>query len=382
MSQRPLPLLLLAAGHSDADWRYATGMELEQGVYVEFGGGDDVLITPELEYERARAQSRAKEVIDRRQSGWQESRDHIGAWGQVAGHLLRERGVDAVRVSALLPVGYWEALRAVGVEMEIDRELFSARRRRKTAEEASFIHAAQRAAEAACAEVIAYMAVAEIEDELLWLDGRPLTSERLMARAEAALAEIGYVGGEMIIAGAPDNALPHYRGEGQLRANAPVIIDIFPMGKTSGYHGDLTRTVVVGEVPDQLRKMWEASSAALDAALAMLRAGVNGRDVHREACRVLVEHGFGTYTAGFEGPEGGPRMSHSLGHGVGLEVHEAPSLRDLDYPLEAGDVVTVEPGLYLAGFGGVRVEDTGIVTRDGFTNFTSLTRSLDPRAYL
>ena len=186
----------------------------------------------------------------------------------------------------------------------------------------------------------------------------------------------------MIIAGSPECALPHHRGEGQLRANAPIIIDIFPRGKTSGYHGDLSRTVVVGEVSDVVRGMWEACCAALDAAIGMLKPGVNGRDVHREACRVLVDHGYGTYTSGFEGRADGPRMTHSLGHGVGLDVQEEPALRDLDYPLEAGDVVTVEPGLYKLGLGGVRVENTGILTADGFRDFTTLTRSLDPRAYL
>jgi Xaa-Pro aminopeptidase len=104
--------------------------------------------------------------------------------------------------------------------------------------------------------------------------------------------------------------------------------------------------------------------------------------VHRTACRVLVEAGFGTYTRGFEGNLEGPRMSHSTGHGVGLEVHEAPNLRDLEYPLVAGDVVTVEPGLYLGGLGGVRVEDSGLVTADGFRNFTALTRSLRLADYL
>ena len=381
MSDRKLPLLLVASGHGDADWRYATGIDLEQGVFLDLGG-EQVLITPELEFERARVQSKVKTIVDRRESGWAESRDLVAAWAEVARHALAERRVEAVRISSQMPVGYYEALRQAGIEMEIDRELYRPRRRRKTPEEATFIHAAQRAAEAACAEVIAYLAVAEIQDGMLWLDGRPLTSERLMARAEAALAEIGYVGGEMIIAGSPECALPHFRGEGHLRANAPIIIDIFPRGKTSGYHGDLTRTVVVGEVDDEVRRMWEACCAALDASIAMLRAGVDGRAVHREACRVLVEHGFGTFTKGFEGPEDGPRMSHSLGHGVGLEVHEAPRLRDLEYPLEAGDVVTVEPGLYKAGLGGVRVEDTGIVTRDGFQDFTQLPRSLDPRAYL
>lgn len=382
MSPDSLPLLLVATGHGDSDWRYATGMDLESALFFDFGDGDQVLVTAELEFERARVQSRVKEVVDRRHAGWVESRDTTAAWAAVARHVLRERGVDAIRVSAALPVGFYEQLRTLGIEAVIDGQPFTDRRRRKSAEEASFIHAAQRAAEAACAEVAAHLAVAEVRDGLLWLDGRPLTSERLMARAEGALAEIGYVGGEMIIAGSPECSLPHFRGEGQLRANAPVIIDIFPRGKTSGYHGDLTRTIVPGEIPDAVRRMWEACCAALDAATAMLRAGVNGRDVHHAACRVMVERGYGTYTRGFEGPDGVAKMSHSLGHGVGLDVHEPPNLRDLDYPLEAGDVVTVEPGLYLAGLGGVRVEDTGIVTRDGFTNFTSLPRSLDPRAYL
>lgn len=376
-----VPLLLVASGHDDADWRYATGIDLEQGLYFDFGA-EQALIVPELEYDRAVAQSKVKRVIDRRQAGWQESRDVTAALAKVASQYAREHGAHQVRVSARLPVGVYEGLRAAGLEVEIDRELFTARRRRKSPEEASFIHSAQRAAEAACAEVIAHLAVSEARDGWLWLDGRPLTSERLLARAESALAEIGYVGGEMIIAGSPECALPHYRGEGQIRAGAPVIIDIFPRGKTSGYHGDLTRTVVVGEVSEEVRRMHAACVQALEAAIAEIRPGVNGRDVHHTACRVLVEQGYGTYTKGYEGRADGPRMSHSLGHGVGLDVHEAPSLRDLDYPLEEGDVVTVEPGLYLPGLGGVRVEDTGLVARDSFKNFSSLPHSLDPRAYL
>ena len=143
-----------------------------------------------------------------------------------------------------------------------------------------------------------------------------------------------------------------------------------------------SRTVVVGEISEELQRMHEACCEVLDAALALLKEDANGRDAHRAACQVLVDRGYGSTTKGFEGDPGRPRMNHSLGHGVGLEVHEAPYLRDLDYPLVSGDVVTVEPGLYLAGFGGMRVEDSGMVTKTGFKNFTTLTRSLDPKAYL
>jgi Xaa-Pro aminopeptidase len=232
-------------------------------------------------------------------------------------------------------------------------------------------------------EVSRNLAAAEAgSDGILQLEGLPLTSEALMARAQLVLNEHGHSAAEMIVASSPGCALPHFRGAGPIRADGPVIIDIFPRGNTSRYHGDLTRTVVPGTISDAFRRMHDASEAALEAACRVLRAGADGREVHRMACRVLVDRGYGTSTNGFVGNPDGPRMTHSTGHGVGLEVHEAPYLRDLEYPLVEGDVVTVEPGLYQEGLGGVRVEDTGMVTADGFDNFTSLPRSLDPRAYL
>jgi Xaa-Pro aminopeptidase len=162
-----------------------------------------------------------------------------------------------------------------------------------------------------------------------------------------------------------------------------VIIDIFPTSRATHYNGDLTRTVVVGEVSADVRRMHSATVQALDAGIESIAAGVPARDPHLAVCDVLVERGFGTTTDGYDGPDGVARMNHSTGHGVGLDVHEEPSLRSPEQePLQAGDVVTIEPGLYLLGFGGVRVEDTGIVTESGFRNFTTLTRSLDPRDYL
>jgi Xaa-Pro aminopeptidase len=187
----------------------------------------------------------------------------------------------------------------------------------------------------------------------------------------------------MIIAGSPECAMPHYRGEGPIRAGAPVVIDIFPSSRTSHYHGDLTRTVVVGDIPDEIRSMHAAVLQALDAGIESIRAGVSGREVHNGVCQVLVDRGYGTSTKGFEGPDGVAKMIHNTGHGVGLDVHEEPALHGSEEStLREGDVVTVEPGLYLMGLGGVRVEDTGIVTDGSFRNFTTLTRSLDPRDYL
>lgn len=377
------PLLLLSRGHDDADFLYACQLSVEQALYLRFGPGDDVLVVTGLELDRARREGRARRILDRDEAGWRERQDTTTSWVDLAGRLVAERGAGGVRVSPLLPAAAYVALQDAGVEPEIDHGLFRDERRRKSAEEADRIHAAQQAAEAACVEVIGLLAAAEAQrDGLLWLDGSPLTSERLMARAQATLNEIGYGASEMIVAGSPECALPHFRGAGPIRAGAPVIMDIFPMGMSSHYHGDLTRTVVVGEPSDLVRRMHEACVEALDEGIALLRAGANGRDVHHAVCRRLVARGFGTVTKGFEGDVEGPRMIHSTGHGVGLEVHEGPHLRDLDYPLQAGDVVTVEPGLYQLGLGGVRVEDTGMVIADGFRNFTTLPRSLDPADYL
>ncbi|HEY4026811.1 MAG TPA: Xaa-Pro peptidase family protein [Candidatus Dormibacteraeota bacterium] len=377
------PLLLFSRGGDDADFLYACRLPVEEALYLRFAPGDDLLVVSTLELEGARKDGRASRVVDRQAAGWVEQQDTLGAWIDLARRLLAERGVKEVRVSPLLPAATYVALREAGVEPEIERGLFLDERRRKRAEEADCIHAAQQAAEAACVEVIAQLAEAEAQgDGLLWLEGSPLTSERLMARAQAALNEIGYAATEMIVAGSPGCALPHFRGAGPILAGMPVIIDIFPRGMSSHYHGDLTRTVVAGQPSDLVRRMHDACVEALDAAIPMLTDGVDGRDVHHAVCRLLVERGFGTSTVGFEGGEGGPRMIHTTGHGVGLEVHEAPYLKNVDYPLRTGDVVTVEPGLYQVGLGGVRVEDTGIVTPNGFRNFTTLPRSLDPADYL
>jgi Xaa-Pro aminopeptidase len=371
------PIVLIPSGGQDADFIHATGFGVENGLYIRFGEADDVLAVSPLEIDRARMQAHVKKIV--------EDRDAYAhkAWAKAALPLLRERGVNEIRVSPNLRVVHLEELLALGLDVVVDRELFVAERRHKSKEEAQAIREAQQAAESAVVEVVRELAKADIREGMLWMDGEPLTSEHLYAAAQLSLGRRGFTCPEMIITGSPDNALPHYRGEGQIKANAPVIIDIFPTSRRTHYNGDLTRTVVVGEIAEEFRRMHAAVLQALDAGIETITAGVRGKDPHVAVCEVLVDRGYGTTSKGFEGPDGVARMNHSTGHGVGLEVHEEPALRETtENPLEEGDVVTVEPGLYLLGLGGVRIEDTGMVTSHGFENFTTLTRSLDPRDYL
>jgi Xaa-Pro aminopeptidase len=371
------PIVLIPAGATDADFIYATGFAVETGLYIRFAKDDDVLVVSPLEIDRARAQSKVANVVEDREAYAHKS------WARLAAKMLREKGMDEARVSPRLPAAHLEDLRAEGIATAVDRELFLAERRHKSAAEAEAIQASQRAAEAAVVEVVRQLAAADIKDGMLWSDGGALTSERLYARAQLVLGEMGFTCPEMIIAGSPESALPHFRGEGPIRASAPVIIDIFPVGRSSHYHGDLTRTVVVGDIPEEFQRMHAATLQALDAGVESIRAGVPGKDVHLAVCQVLVDRGYGTTSVGYEGPEGVAKMNHSTGHGVGLDVHEEPSLRQTSHePLREGDVVTVEPGLYKLGLGGVRIEDTGIVTANGFHNFTTITRSLNPKDYL
>jgi Xaa-Pro aminopeptidase len=376
------PIVLIPDGEGDADFTYATGFAVETALYVRFAENDDLLVVSPLEIDRARVQSKTTKTLELEEAGYEDVGPFV-SYARLAARLLRERSVEEARVSARLQAGYLEELRATGLGIEVDRDLFRIERRRKSQDEAAFIQASQRAAEAAVVEVVSQLAQADIKDGILWLDDTPLTSERLYARASLLLGEQGFTCPDMIIAGSPECAMPHFRGEGAIRAGAPVIIDIFPSSRKTHYYGDLTRTVVVGDIPDEVRRMHAAVVQALDAGIESIRAGASGREVHQGVCQVLVDRGYGTTTKGFEGPEDVARMNHSTGHGVGLEVHEAPSLRGPDEnTLLEGDVVTVEPGLYLLGFGGVRVEETGMVTKEGFKNFTTLTRSLDPRDYL
>ena len=376
-SAGPAPVVLIPSGDEDADFIHAAGFGVENALYLRFGDADDVVVTSPLEIDRARERATAARVV--------EDRDTYvhGGWAALAARMLRERGFADARVSPNLRAVHLEELRANGIDARVDAELFVDERRRKGEAEAKAIEAAQRAAEAAVVAVVGELSRAEIRDGVLWAGGSPLTSERLYALAQQTLGGKGYTCPDMIIAGSPSSAIPHDRGSGPIRAHAPVIIDIFPTSRESHFNGDLTRTVVVGEVSEEVRKMHAAVLQALDAGIESIAPGVEGQEPHHAVCQVLVDRGFATTTRGFEGAEGVAKLNHSTGHGVGLEVHEQPALRDaVTDPLREGDVVTVEPGLYLLGLGGVRVEDTGIVTRNGFRNFTTLTRSLNPQDYL
>jgi Xaa-Pro aminopeptidase len=188
-----------------------------------------------------------------------------------------------------------------------------------------------------------------------------LTSERVRRAILRTLLEHDCFAREVIVAGGAQAADPHVQGEGPLRASEAIVLDIFPQHLGHGYWGDLTRTVVKGKPPAELKRMYGAVKAAQMAALRAVRAGVQGASVHGRAVAEFKRRGYETRE--IKGRAAG--FIHGTGHGLGLAIHEAPSVSAAEGRLRAGNVITVEPGLYYPDAGGVRIEDAVVVTRTG-----------------
>jgi Xaa-Pro aminopeptidase len=288
-------------------------------------------------------------------------------------------GVKRASVPDNFPVWLADRLRADGVELAVDQDIFDDRRRAKTEAQVAGMRRAQRAAEAAMDVCRELLRRAEIRGDELLLDGEQLTVERVKADMSIVFAAHDTTADEYIVAPGPQGAVGHDMGSGPIRPGTPLVVDIFPRDNASAVYTDMTRTFVVGEVPDDVREWHRLCKEALDKAVAEIRPGVEARAVFDLTCNIFEAAGEPTQRTKQPGETLSDGFFHGLGHGVGLEVHEAPGMGRLaNKRLVAGDVVTVEPGLYRAGYGGVRLEDIVLVTENGAENLTDYPYDLEP----
>jgi Xaa-Pro aminopeptidase len=298
---------------------------------------------------------------------------------EIAVRAVQALGVSAAAVPQGFPLFLADRLRGEGVELTVDGELFDERRRIKSAEELRGIRSAQRAAEAGMSAARDLLKRADQDEGVLRLDGEPLTVERIKAAIAQAFLREGANADEFIVSHGAQAAIGHHMGEGPIRAGETVVIDLWPRDNETACFADMTRTFVVGEIPDEIREWHRLVKEALDVSIARIADGVEGRDVFDASCEVFERAGHKTQRTKEPGKTLDEGFYHGLGHGVGLEVHEAPGMGLASKkPLLAGDVVTVEPGLYRQGFGGVRLEDLVLVTKDGAENLTSFSYDLAP----
>jgi Xaa-Pro aminopeptidase len=280
-------------------------------------------------------------------------------------------GITRAVVPETFPIWLADHLRAHGIELTVDKDLFEDRRRVKTDAELAGIRRAQRAAEAAMDKARDLLRTR--------VANGGLTVEEVKAAMSVVFAEHGTSCDDFIVAPGPQGAVGHDMGSGPIEPGVPVVIDIWPRDNASFVYCDMTRTFVVGDVPEDVRTWHRLCKEALDRAISEIKDGASGRDIFDGTCEIFEAAGEKTPRTKEDGVPLADGFFHGLGHGVGLEVHEEPGLGlVVESPLRAGDVVTVEPGLYRAGYGGVRLEDLVLVTADGAENLTNYPYDLAP----
>jgi Xaa-Pro aminopeptidase len=353
----------------------------DEFLYAETGDRRAVIIHS-LEIPRVREEAPQLEIIPIEQLGSDElySQGKQG-WEielELALRACRELGIEQATVPATFPVGHADHLRANGIEVAIDRDLFDDRRRSKNETELRGIRNAQRACEAALDASRELLRRAEANGAGLEVDGEALTCERIKRLIEEVFADHEVEGGDMIVSHGPQTAVGHDMGSGQIAPNEPIVFDLYPRDKATGCYADMTRTYVVGEPSDELKEWYRLVKEALDTSTVEVKPGVNGRTLYEQVCDIFHGAGYKTQLNKEPGEVLEDGFFHGLGHGVGLEVHELPSLSRTGHDLVPGDVITIEPGLYRSGYGGLRLEDLVLVTKDGYEVITDYPYDLTP----
>ncbi|HXV14885.1 MAG TPA: Xaa-Pro peptidase family protein [Candidatus Krumholzibacteria bacterium] len=368
-SARPSTILLYAASDNDADSLYATRFFApDPFVFLRTGAGRRILVMSDLEIDRAKRQSNAHRVLSfARYAALAEKRwKRTPHAADTIAEVLRALRIGSVTVPASFPSGVTERLRKRRIAVYVaDGPLFP-ERARKSAAEVKAIRDAMRATEAGMQAAVDTLRRARVRKGWVVLDGRRLTAEDLRRAADTTILAHGCLPAHTIVAPGRQGCDPHDEGSGPIRAGVPIIVDIFPRAQKNGYFADITRTFVKGRASKTVRAMYDAVHDGQRLALRSIRHGARVRDIHDAIHALFAARGF--QSGKIDGRMQG--FFHGTGHGLGLEIHEPPRVAANDAVLEAGMVVTVEPGLYYWPHGGVRIEDTVLVTRRGITNLT------------
>ena len=361
---------LLIADQTDSNMRYATGLLIgDPFIWIQFGEKKSVVLVSSLELSRAKQEvKKGVKVVHWDRVDLNNIRKPVGRkrnLADIAASVLISYNITEV----IVPENMWavnlETLREHGLRVKLEAPFFPQRLKKTQAEiraikrtglvtKKAFNHAVD----------ILRKSVIDWNDAIIY-GGKKVTSEFLKEEMERIFRAHGCTGEDTIVACGEQAAQPHNRGSGPLTAGEPIVFDIFPRDQATGYYFDMSRTVVKGTPSKELLKLYDAVRKSQLAGLAAVKTGAKASDVHAACAKVFEQAGYKTTDE-----EG---FIHSTGHGVGLDIHERPSVSGRsDEILEAGMVVTVEPGLYYKELGGVRIEDTIVVTGKGYVNLTNV----------
>jgi Xaa-Pro aminopeptidase len=368
-------LLMVAASEGDSNMLYAAGFFVPDPFIYFRHKNRSYAVMSDLEIDRAKRQARVDRVLSL--SLYQRKLRKAGkvpSLVEIIDLLCRERGIRSVIVPANFSALLADQLRARGFSVQIKRDPFFSEREFKNAEEVRQISDSLRVAVLGLEAGIRALKRSKIgRDGYLYLNGSKLTSETLKTAVNTTIMAQGWLPSHTIISSGDQCVDPHHEGSGPIRAHTSIIFDIFPRSQANGYFGDLSRTVVRGRASERLKKIYAAVQEGQKIGFELIRDGINGKEVHQKILDLFAARGF--RTGKINGRMQG--FFHGTGHGLGLDIHEAPRIAPVDATLKSGHVVTVEPGLYYLGVGGVRLEDVVLVEPEGNRNLTECPQFLE-----
>jgi Xaa-Pro aminopeptidase len=369
--------MIYSASENDANMLWATRFFAPDPFIFIAKRGKRYLVMNDLELDRAKNQASVDKVLaySAYQRRWQERGTRFPTAAQVLLEVFSDLKIRSVEVPAGFPVDLADQLRKMQVRVQPKPDPFWPGREFKTREEIRYISDSLRAAERGMQAGIEAVRRTKIrKDGYLYLDGTRFTSEILKRIINTEIMARGYVPSHTIAASAEQCVDPHNQGSGPIRANSSIIMDIFPRSQKTGYFGDITRTVVRGQASERLKHAYHCVARAQGIGFRKIKDGASAYDIHYEILNYFASEGFPT------GLQNGRMQGffHGTGHGLGLDIHEAPSFGQRSRnALRDGNVVTVEPGLYYEGLGGVRLEDVVVVNKGGCKNLVRIPRILE-----
>lgn len=359
--------LIIASSETDADMYYATHILItDDFVYLEMNG-KKIIYVSSMEYSRVMEEAQVDEIINT-QNRPPKFKSNL-SW------IVTENKIKKITVPGNFPIKYALELEKLGVKIKVSSGSFFKERTVKNEEEIRNIRFTQKINDGAMQNAIEVIKESSIRKDLkLEYRGKILTSEFLKEIVEISFLRGGCKSEDDIVSSGEDSAQPHNFGSGVIFAHQPIIIDLYPRNVKNRYYADMTRTVVKGKASPEIKKIYDTVLKGQKLAIQNVKAGIEISSLEKSVREYFGKAGYETESSNAS-PQG---FIHNLGHGVGLNVHELPSVNIWNkQKLEAGSVITIEPGLYYPGIGGVRIEDMVLVTEEGCKNLTKSPKILE-----
>lgn len=353
--------LIIADSFSDSNMFYATKVLIPDPFIFILINSKKYILVNSMEFERIKKEAEKNILVILQDTYFNKAKSKFKNPGleTIAYLFLKEKNISSIKVPPNFQLKYADILRKLRIKVETENPFFD--RTIKTKEEIKKIKNVQKIAEKAFNQIIKIIKKAKIKGSYLYNGNKKLTSEYLRNATESVLTNNNIESPEgIIVSSGISSSFPHKLGYGPIKAGNPIIIDIFPRSQISRYFTDMTRTVSKGMPKNQkIQGMYNIVLEAQKEAYKKIKEGVTCETIHNAVISVFKKYKMEKF------------FIHSTGHGLGLDIHESPSIPS-KIKLKAGMIITIEPGLYVPNLGGIRIEDVFLVTKNGYKTISKL----------